>query len=254
MNTIRTQIKNLAEIFDLDPRPARAFAMELPDIPDGAEAWVARPAIEALQRNYFPQINDPDKMHCRGIELVLSKIQEHRELHNQFHSRLERVIKPNQLRIHSRTVPFLDQIAQAQKGDIQIIAVQLGRLYCEESVSDARLSFFENEFGLDSITVGSVILTHPRRFINMDDRYVFCAGEECCGEHIEFKNCPSFDQFLSRSGGGISCISYGYGGIHYKSSFYGAASGFVPELRATKGKRVRSWKIPIPMRTQPVFA
>lgn len=254
MTSINTQIRNLAEIFDLDPRPALAFAKELPALPEGAEGWFVRPATEALKRNYFPQVNDPDKMHCRGIEVVLSKIQEHRELQNQFHNRLERVITTKQLRILPRTVDFLSRIARVQKGDIHIIAAQLGRLYCDEKVSTARSSFLKNEFGLDSITVGSIILTNPRRFINTNDLYVFCAGEESV-YLTQFKHCPSFDQFRFKSG--IGYVRYSDGSIHYKSSFYGAASGFTPELHASgkTRKRVRLKEIRIPdFFPEPVFA
>ena len=254
MTSINTQIKNLAEIFDLDPRPALAFAKELPALPECAEGWFVRPATEALRRNYFPQVKDPDKWHCHGIETVLLKIQERRELNNQLHNRLERVITTKQLRIHPRTADFLDQIAQVQKGDIHIIAAQLGRLYCEETVSVARSSFSGNEFGLDSITVGSIILTNPKRFVGRDALYLFCAGEESV-YLSEFKNCPSFDQF--RFKGGIGYVRYSDGSIHYKSPFYGVASGFIPELHASgkTRKRVRLKEIRISdFFPEPVFA
>jgi hypothetical protein len=248
MTSVNTQIKNLADIFNLDPRPALAFAKELPPLPEGAEGWFVRPATEALKSNYFPEVNDPDKMHCCGIEIVLSKIQERRELENQFHNRLVRKITTKQLRIHPRTADYLNQIERAQKGDIHIMAAQLGRLYCEETVFVARSSFSGNEFGLDSITVGSIILTNPKRFAGKDVLYLFCAGEESV-YLSEFENCPSFDQFSFKSG--IGYVRYGSGSIHYKSPYYGAASGFIPK-RVKEVKYVKPKRIFVPL-PRPMF-
>src|SRR3990167_7425135 len=80
-----------------------------------------------------------------------------------FYNYREGQITPAQLRVHARTAHALDLIAETQKGDILIVAAQLGMRHRGKSVRRAREVFVGSEFGLGSLAVGSIVLTHPER-------------------------------------------------------------------------------------------
>jgi len=82
------------------------------------------------------------------------------------------------LRVHARTAHALDLIAETQKGDILIVAAQLGMRHRGKSVRRAREVFVANEFGLGSLAVGSIVLTHPERLVRWKELDMDCSGDE----------------------------------------------------------------------------
>jgi len=164
---INDQIKAIAKIFSLNPSQALEFAKNLPELPNGAEGWFAIPSDTGLQK-LFPQITDPAERYCAGVQLVHTKIASSRSFYNYRDGQ----ITPAQLRVHTRTAHTLDLIAENQPGDILIVAGQLGMRHRGRSVRRAREVFVSNEFGLGSLAVGSIVLTHPERIVGIDAGFI----------------------------------------------------------------------------------
>jgi len=216
---IADQIKVLAKIFDLDPSQTLEFAKNLPALPDGAEGWFAIPSVNALAKKHFLEVTDPAEKYCRAVQLVHAKIAASRSFYNY----REGQIAPAQLRVSARTAHALDLIAETQKGDILIIAAQLGMRHRGRSVRRAREVFVANEFGFGSLAVGSIVLTHPERLVRWEELDMDCSGDEFAPDaDYGFSCAPCF----GFSGGGIwfgTCwLDYAYGD-------YGSASGFLPQ-------------------------
>jgi hypothetical protein len=168
------QIKAIAKIFGLDSSQAIEFAKNLPALPEGAEGWFAIPSVDALAKKHFPEVTDPAQKYCQAVQLVHAKIAASRSFYNY----REGQITPAQLRVHARTAHALDLIAETQKGDILIVAAQLGMRHRGKSVRRAREVFVANEFGLGSLAVGSIVLTHPERLVRWEELDMDCSGDE----------------------------------------------------------------------------
>jgi hypothetical protein len=216
---IQNQIKALAKIFDLNPADALEYAKNLPELPDGAEGWFAIPSVEALAKKHFPKVIDPAERYCRAVRIVHAKIKDSRLFHNW----REDQITTAQLRVHARTAHALDLIAQQQKGDILIIAVQLGLRHRGQSVRRAREVFKANEFGLGSLAVGSIILTHPERLVRWEELDTDCPGDEFAPDADGvFSEAPFFD-----FGGGE--VGFGTNSVDDAGERYGSASGLLSQ-------------------------
>jgi hypothetical protein len=216
---IADQIKALAKIFDLDPSQALEFVKNLPALPDGAEGWFAIPSVDALVGKHLPGVTDPVWRYCRAVELVLSKIAASRS----FYSYREGQITPSQLRVHARTAHALDLIAETQKGDILIVAAQLGMRHRGKSVRRAREVFAPGEFGLGSLAVGSIVLTHPERLVRWEELDMDCAGDEFAPEADgDFSGSPYFDFY----GGGVG---FAADVVDRPRDRFGSVSGFLSQ-------------------------
>jgi hypothetical protein len=216
---IEDQIKAIAKIFDLNPTEALQYAKNLPKLPEGAEGWFAIPSTEAIAKKHFPEVTDPVEKYCRAIQLVHTKIAASRRFYNY----REGQITPAQLKIHAHTANALEQIAETQKGDILIIAAQLGMLHRGQSVRRAREVFVTNEFGLGSLAVGSIALTHPERFVRWEELDMDCPGDEFSSEAGgQFDDAPCF-RF------GDVGVGFGTDYVAYAGGVYGSASGFLPQ-------------------------
>jgi hypothetical protein len=183
------QIKAIAKIFGLDPSHAVEFVKNLPALPEGAEGWFAIPSVDALAKKHFPEVTDPAQKYCQAVQLVHAKIAASRSFYNY----REGQITPAQLRVHARTAHALDLIAETQKGDILIVAAQLCMRHRGKSVRRAREVFVANEFGLGSLAVGSIVLTHPERLVRWEELDMDCSGDEFApGADGDFSNAPLF--------------------------------------------------------------
>lgn len=173
---IEEQIKTIARIFDLDPSWALDFLFfkKLPMPPSGALGWFAVPSIDALGEKHFPEVSDPNQKYCRAVELVHAKLANSRPFYN---SRAEQITAEH-LRLHERTAHALSLIAREQKGDILMFPAQLGRRHRGASVSEAREDLMTNEFGLDALSVGIILLTHLEQELLSTLSRIDCAGDE----------------------------------------------------------------------------
>ncbi|HLD27401.1 MAG TPA: hypothetical protein VJB39_00970 [Patescibacteria group bacterium] len=172
---IADQIKAIAKIFDLDSSQALEFAKNLPALPDGAEGWFAIPSVDALAKKHFPEVTDPVQKYCQAVQLVHAKL----AASWSFYNYREGQITPAQLRVHTRTAHALDLIAETQEAsDILIVAAQLGMRHRGKSVRRAREVFGTGEFGLGSLAVGSIVLTHPEQLVRWEELDMNCSGDE----------------------------------------------------------------------------
>jgi len=216
---IKEQIKKIAKIFNLDPAKALEYAKNLPRLPNGAEGWFAIPSVEAIAKKHFPGVTDAAEKYCRAIQLVLKKIAESREFYNY----REGNITPEHLRLTARTAYVLEQIAETQKGDILIVACQLGMRHRGRSVRRAREVFAANEFGLGSLAIGSIVLTHPERLVRSSELDMDCPGDEFSPvADGDFSHAPIFH--FSSDGAGLDTYF-----VDVAHDGYGSASGFLSQ-------------------------
>lgn len=214
---IKEQIEALAKILDLDPASALNYAKSLGELPDGAEGWFAVPSVDALAAKHFGEVTDPAEKYCRAVQLIHAKIANSRDFRNY----REGEITPTQLELNARTAKALEQIAETQKGDILIIATQLGMRHRGRSVRRAREVFVANEFGFGSLAIGSIVLVHPERLVRWEELDMDCAG----------------DDFTVAGGGSrapIFCfevggVGFGAGLVGLPYGYYGSVSGFLPQ-------------------------
>jgi hypothetical protein len=212
------QIQAIASIFGLDPASAIEYAKHLPKLPKGAEGWFAIPSLSALAVKHFPEVADPAEQYSQAIQIVHEKIAALRAFYNY----REGQIKPRHLRMNTRTAFAMALIAEDQKGDILIVAAQLGMRHRGRSVRCAREQFTSKEYGHGSLAVGSIILTHPERLIYWEELDINCAG----------------DEFAPTAGGPFVAapifvfnddkVRFDILGVIGAYGLYGSASGFLP--------------------------
>ena len=215
---IADQIKAIAEIFGLDPASAFEYAKKLPALPEGAEGWFAIPSVDALAAKYFPEVIDPAEKYCLALQLVLQKIAESRSFTNWRNGQIDTA----HIKVSLRTQEMMQKIAEQQKGDILIIAAQLGKRHGGRSVRRAREVFVANEYGLTSVAGGSIVLVHPERLVRWEELDMDMAGDEFSVDGGgQFGHAPSF-LFRGRAKFGSHDVSYPYGR-------FGSSSGFVSQ-------------------------
>lgn len=217
---IEEQIKAIAKIFELDPTEALQYAKNLPELPNGAEGWFAVPAVEAIALKHFPEVTDRDEKYCRAIQLIHAKIAEMRSFYNYRDGQ----ITPAQLRLLARTAQALEKIAETQKGDILIIAAQLGMRHRGRSVRRVREVLATNEFGLGSVAFGAIVLTHPERFVRGEQLHADMAGDEFKDSAAggEFGRAPCFFFY-------VGWVRFGARRVGNARDSCGSASGFLPQ-------------------------
>lgn len=216
---IEEQITALAEIMNLDPAQALEYAKSLPELPTGAEGWFAIPSNDGLKK-IFPKIGNDAERYCAGVRLVHEKIAGSRKFHNWRDGQ----ITPNRLRVHTRTAHALDLIAENQPGDILIVAGQLGMRHRGRSVRRARECFDANEFGLGSLAIGSIVLTHPNRLVRWEELDMDCSGDDFDdpGAGDRFARAPIF-------GFNDGEVKFGTIWCDDANGYYGSVSAFVPQ-------------------------
>ena len=157
------QIQTLAKLFSLNGAKALVYAEHLPELPEGAEGWFAVPRFEAVGNTYGD-----------AVEKVIGLIAKSRKLKNwregQLHERY--------LRQSERTQWMMAKLVEGQEGDILVIPAQFGFRHRGKSVRRARETFYDNEFGLGSFTVGAMLLTHPEREVEWEHLHIDCSGDE----------------------------------------------------------------------------
>ena len=200
------QIETLAKLFNLDGTKAYVYASSLSELPEGAEGWFAFVRSEALSPNYG-----------EAVEKVLGLIGEQRRFTNYRNGELSE----QHIRVSARTKEMLVVLTEGQEGDILVIPAQLGLRHRGKSIRRARETFAGNEFGLTSVIVGCVALTHPERFQKFDELDPDCSGDEYS---------PDADGDFSRSlffyfdGDGLG---FDYRRLGNANEYDGTASGFL---------------------------
>ena len=171
---IADQIAAIAKIFGLDPALALEYAKKLPALPNGAEGWFAIPSVDALVRKHFPEVTDPAEKYCKALQLVYQKIGESRPFTNWRKNQIDTA----HIKVSWRTLEAMQKIATQQKGDVHVIAAQLGKRWGGYCVGLARDSFVEGEYGLTSVAGGSIVLVHPERLVRWEELDMDLSGDE----------------------------------------------------------------------------
>lgn len=217
---ITEQIMVLAKMFGLNATHALKFAKGLPPlqsfVPKDAQPWVRYFAVLYEGRSLATHgrfEEDASSAYCHAVGLVHKKI----SILRSFHKAFEEDLTPKNLRMQSTTAQASKKISEKQEGDILIIAAQLGA-YRRNRSHRSRTTLAENEFGLSSLSVGSIILTRADRLaVNVD-----CIGDQSSpGGGFSFSCVPNYRENHT-------------GRIEYDISWkddlgenYGSASGFL---------------------------
>lgn len=120
-----------------------------------------------------------------------------------------------------RTARGLEILSSQQGNSSAIIApAQFGLYHRGRSVHRARQVFAPNEFGLDLVSVLSMLLTHPRRLQRHKDLWISCAGNECANDN--FWRVPCLNSFVSDEVGLVMATPT------EANPRYGSPSAFLP--------------------------
>lgn len=215
---IEQQIKAITEIFGLDPALALEYAKKLPVLPEGAEGWFATPSVDALAQKHFPEVTDPAEKYCRALQLVHQKIVASRSFYNYRDGQIDTA----HIKVSARTLEKMNQIVAQQKGDILIIAAQLGKRHGGRSVRRAREVFVATEYGLTSVAGGSIVLVHPERLFRWEELDIDMAGDEFSDDGDgSFGHAPCFHFDVK--------AEFGTKDVSHPHDDYGSASGFVSQ-------------------------
>lgn len=179
---IEEQIEDLARKLYLNPKDALEFVGRgLPSfetfVPPKALPWVGWFAVasaEALASNSLAEMYDPAQNYCSAVRLGQEAIAKTR----RFYSYKEALRKPSNLRVCDRTIVANEKIAKKQKGDIHIIAAQLGAFHVGTSIDMTRTILRPHEFGLTSFAVECIAITHPERLVRWEELGMQCVGDE----------------------------------------------------------------------------
>lgn len=220
---IDEQIRTIAQIFPcLDMARTLDYAARLPELPEGAEGWFAIPSVGALARAHFHEVMDPAEQYCQAILLVLAQIKASRPFYNYRDGQID----TKHLRMHARTAQAMERIIEVQTGDILIVAAQLGLRHRGNSTRRARETFVTNEYGLGSLAVGSIALTHPERYVRWEQLHTDCAGDEFDPKADGVFGCALCLYFR---GDGVGFVTDDVDG---PTARFGSASGFLSQSEA----------------------
>lgn len=225
---IEEQIKTIAQALGLNPAEALEFAKNLPDfktfVPEYAlphVGWFAIPSVDAIATKHFHNVVDSAERNCRAILFILDNIAATRSFHNWRKGQITK----ERLRISERTEQGLVILAQIQKGDILVIAAQLGMTHRGRSTLRAEECFAGNEYGFTSVMGGSVARTHPERFVRFEELDMDLLGElfDDPDSGVRFGDSP----YLGFSDDGLK---FGTGPRDDAAGIYGTASFFLPQV------------------------
>jgi hypothetical protein len=174
--------------------------------------------VDALVAKHFPEVTDPAEKYCRALQLVHQKIAESRSFTNWRNGQIDTA----HIKVSLRTQEMMQKLAETQKGDILIIAAQLGKRHGGRSVRRAREVFVANEYGLTSVAGGSIVLVHPERLVRWEELDMDMAGDEFSGVGDgRFGLAPCF-LFSDKA-------EFGARGVSHPGDKFGSSSGFVPQ-------------------------
>ncbi len=180
-------------------------------LPAGADGWFAIPRWEKIAATY-----DEALLKVLLCIAVTRKFCDHRE------GKLD----GRYLRQTYQAIAAWKKLGEEQNGDILVVAAQFGIRHRGRSVRRARRVMIAREFGLGAFAVGCMLLTHPEREQEQEQReqlHIDCAGDEFRpDEGGPFVNAPSF-RFRDDE------LRFHTSEVDSASEVYGSASGFLPE-------------------------
>lgn len=152
------RINTIARIFDISPDTALDFVEKfLPEtLPNGAEGWFAMPSLCTLAQRHFSgtrRIN----WSSWAANLVLFKLAESNSGFTNFCSR--QIVK-DRFCFDPRTEEFLRAVARKQPAEIWVVGAKFDG-GSADTIAEFRKRMTGNEFGANTLAVGSILLTDP---------------------------------------------------------------------------------------------
>ncbi len=142
------------------------FALEAEisaSLPEGAEGWLLVPKPSKIANTYN-----------EALQKLLSLI----GARSAFFDSYEGKLGTEYLRLLEKTEQVIDNLERSTPGDYLVLAIQCGLRYRAKSVSQARKTFKEKEYGLGPFEVASLLLTHPDRITDYEHLGIDCPGCE----------------------------------------------------------------------------
>lgn len=214
------QVLMLAQKFNFDASSTLELLKTFPEHTENAEgnfAIVSPFGAKELIKGY----EDPFdiELYCKMLMKMFDQISSERNFYNYRKNEID----SKHLRQTEKTLAAYRTLANTQgKNPIWIIPAQLGMLHRGESVNRARELFAHNEFGLGWIPTISIALTHPERFVRLEELDIDCAGDEFSPDGVgSFSKAP----FVIFDDGRVKA---GADDVAYADGYFGSASGFVP--------------------------
>ncbi|PIR47270.1 hypothetical protein COV06_04270 [Candidatus Uhrbacteria bacterium CG10_big_fil_rev_8_21_14_0_10_50_16] len=210
---IRVQITLLSERLGISPEPAMSNVERTcrAPLPEGAEGWFAVPSLAGLTGG--PRGNAPER-YLRGMRRVVGA------LCAFGYKRTNRVLLD--VAISYRTAECLAHIAEQQAGGIWVIPAQFGKRFAGASAQRAKMVCAPDEFPLDIICVGAMLLAHPTQLPRLGDLGMICGGND----NSLLKSQPATLMILGRNQ--APEIQVMHGSVHH--AYLGVPTGFVPQL------------------------
>ena len=214
---IRVQITLLSERLGISPEPAISNVERTcrAPLPEGAEGWFAVPSLAGLTGG--PRGNPPER-YLRGMRRVVGAL-------CAFGYKRSWSGEPDRLldvAIGHRTAECLAHIAEQQAGGIWVIPAQFGKRFAGASARRAEVVCTPDEFPLDLICVGAMLLAHPTRLPRLCDLGMICGGN---GNSL-LKTQPATLMIVGRNH--APEIDVMDGSVHH--AYLGVPTGFVPQL------------------------
>lgn len=180
-------------------------------LPSEAEGWFVIPKWKSIARNY-PQA-------LQEIIRILPSTHE-----RLFVNILSNKLTRRHLRTAARTKNYLCKISVLQNiPDLLIIPAQFGLKHRGRSVVRVQQELAKNEFGLDTFSVATMLLTHPDRIRSYDDLWIYCIGDVFFPRKTsKFGHAPVFS--LVR----VGCFELQTKDMFEAQEHYGAVTGFLP--------------------------
>ena len=180
-------------------------------LPNGAEEWFAIPRWQKVALTY-----------ADAVQIVLNTIEKTRN--GKFYNDREGFINAERFRQSSKTAEMFQILSRQQKHpDILVVPCQFGLRHCGRSVRQATEFMGATEFGLDTFSIGIMLLTHPERLGHHNDPWVDCAGDEFSDGGYSFDLAPFF-----KFHGFFGEVELGAGNVVIANSNFGSASAFLP--------------------------
>ena len=163
---IADQVKLLREFFPDLGTSTFDENIATSELSSGAEGYFAIPRWQKIASTYG-----------EAVQKVLDLIKQTRD--GKFHNYREGQLGPQHLRQHARTVEKFQQLGEQQEGhDFLVVPCQFGIRHRGRSVRRAREVMTANEFGLNTFSIGIMLLANPERLRHYNDLWIDCAGDE----------------------------------------------------------------------------
>lgn len=229
VESIHDEIEHCAEFFNLDSQAAHEYADKITIAAeqmygmDGIFAIPSIPCMSSIPMGNVVALFDEYHLACINIKMILKKGQAIKDYTNTKNDEG----RPRVWRLQSEALRARWRVDDKQKGDIILIAAQLGREYIDTSLSEASLKMFRNErgeFHLDFVHFGAIILLHPERMERVGG-----LGADIFGTKISTKNKIGRKEdrvpTIRRTREGVLEVSTYY--TDNKSYLYGIPSGII---------------------------